>query len=122
MREQIIAQFAVAIGLKELPAEPPGAQISVSDQTIEVDPTPAMSERRDGDDTSSWTLLQSVQQQTGQQEMSQMVDPELDPETIFSSTISYETWRRTSGFNSSGFKSFIRDVTRHQQPVKNRVT
>lgn len=46
MREEHVTQFAVAVGLKELPAEAAGAQVSVLRQNLNTTPSLTPEEAR----------------------------------------------------------------------------
>lgn len=55
--------------------------------------SPAVSQRGHSDHASSPRLLQTLQQQRGQQEVTQVVDSELDTETVICPAISHQTCR-----------------------------
>lgn len=60
---------------------------------LEVDVSPAMSHGGQSDDSSSARLLQPLQQPAGQQEVTQVVHPELDTETVLRPPVTHQTCR-----------------------------
>lgn len=85
--EEAIAELAVAVCIEELPTVAALAQVLVGHEGIKVDLAPAVGHGGQGHHTALRGLFQAVQQETGEQEVAQMVDPELDPKTVLSSPI-----------------------------------
>lgn len=65
---------------------------------LKVNVSPAVSHGGQSDHSSSSRLLHSLQQQAGQQEVTQVVYPELDAEAVFSPPVSHQTYRQTEVF------------------------
>lgn len=58
---------------------------------LKVDVSPAVSHGGQSDHSSSPSLFQTLQQQAGQQEVTQVVHPKLDAKTIFCPAVSHQT-------------------------------
>lgn len=74
----------------------------IHDEThLEVDVPPAISHRGQRDHSSSPQLLQTLQQQAGQQEVTQVVHPELDAETVLGPSVGHQTCSTSTRFHPS---------------------
>lgn len=82
--EQNITQLAVAVGLKVVPGGLTGHQVLVGIQQREVDVAEAMHECGHGDHSAGPALLQSLQEETGEQEVTQVVYPKCHAKTLLS--------------------------------------
>lgn len=71
---------------------------------LEVDASPAVSHGGHGDHASSSRLLQTLQEQARQQEVAQVVHPELDAETVFCPAVGHQTCS-TDGFKKTVISS-----------------
>lgn len=80
--EQHVAQLAVAVGLKVVPGGLSGHHVPAGSQQREVDVAKAVQECGHGDHPAGRALLQSLQEQVGEQEVTQVVHAERHSETV----------------------------------------
>lgn len=85
--EEHVAQFAVGVGLQQLHEGLAGAQSPVLVQTVKVDASKVVGHRRHVDHPTGGVLLQTRQQQIGQEEVAQMIDPKHHPEAVLRAAI-----------------------------------
>lgn len=94
--EQNITQLAVAVGLKVVPGALTGHQVLVGIQQREVDLAEAMQKCGHGDHSAGPALLQSLQEEAGEQEVTQVVYPKCHAKTLLSVSRTHYTWSRAS--------------------------
>lgn len=99
--EENITKFAVAVGLKELPAVSPTAQVFTGDQCVKVNLAPLISHRGQSNNACVLALLKPIQQEARQQKMAKMVHAKLNTKSIFSFTVCYETCQRNHCVNQT---------------------
>lgn len=80
--EQNITQLAVAVGLNVVPGGLTGHQVLVGIQQREVDVAEAMQKCGHGDHPAGPALLQSLQEEAGEQEVTQVVYPKRHAKTL----------------------------------------
>lgn len=89
--EEHITEFAVTVGLKAGPGRLGGHHVCLWSQQLEVDAPEAVQESRHGDDSAGAAAPEPLQQEVGQQEVTQVVDPKGQAEALLSAARTYNT-------------------------------
>ena len=92
--EEVVAQFAVAVGQEELQVATAQSQISMSPQKAQIHIPSLKGSGGHVHHPARSTRLQPVQQQHRQQEVTQVIDAEYHPETILRFPRVQQAWRR----------------------------
>lgn len=87
MGKENITQFTVKVDLHGLPRWRPCAQSFVSVQTIEIDLSHVLSCGRHGDHPAWAARFQALQQEVGQKEVADVVDPKHHSQAILCPTL-----------------------------------
>lgn len=89
--EQHVAQLAVAVGLEVVPGGLTGRHVPAGSQQREVDVAKAVQERGHGDHPAGRALPQSLQEQVGEQEVTQVVHAERHSEAVLGASWTHYT-------------------------------
>lgn len=89
--EQHVAQLAVAVGLEAAPSGIIGNQVFPGRQEREVDTAETVQESGHGDHAAGPALPQPLQQQIGQQEVTQVVHAKSHPKSVLGASRTHHT-------------------------------
>lgn len=82
MSEEDIAEFAIRVVLEGLPEGRPQSQSFMGGETVKINVAKVVRHGRHVDDPAGTALLQSIQQQVGEEEVTDVVDAEHQPQSI----------------------------------------
>lgn len=82
-RKEHITQFAVTVSSERVPERLAGDQILLRVEKVEIQRPQMMKQGRHVDYTAVLRLLQTIQQQQGEQKVSQVIDTKCHAKTIF---------------------------------------